>query len=193
MYGCKVTELGYNGYEGYGEYGLKISKFVKRALPKPIRKLKPIKFIKRATGSKHLSSALLKIGAGAALIGGGYYLVSNPAVLGSLTSTVAKGTGTVVGALKSGVTGALPVVKEVGTAVLSNVAQATASQYPQTDMESYLSQVYQQQMLQQQQQQQILAASLQPQIQTEEKDFISEYLPYLALGGIALLLLTKGD
>ena len=92
----------YNGYGYYDDgYGFsfkkvfrKVTKPVRRALPKPIRKVKPAKFLKRATGSKKMSSALLKVGAAAAAAGGAYYLAMNPSMLAPLASTASKVAGT---------------------------------------------------------------------------------------------------
>lgn len=103
-------DYGYGYYNGYG-FSFKPFKALKRALPKPIRKIKPVKFIKRATGSKRLSSALLKIGG----VAGAAYLAINPSILaglpsiGSLASKAASAT-TLLG--KTALSFATPIAKE---------------------------------------------------------------------------------
>lgn len=124
----------YYGYNGYG-FSFKPFKAIKRALPKSIRRIKPAKFIKRATGSKKITSALLKIGGLTAAVGTGYALAMNPSISAPLSSTISKVAGS---ALTLGKTvgstiieTAKPIVKEIAPAVVSSVVypQKTA-QYP---------------------------------------------------------------
>ena len=109
----------YEGYSGiynedYYGYGFKIGKFIKRALPKPIKRIKPAKFIKRATGSKKMAEALLKTAVVGGAAAGGAYLLSNPALLAKV--------GTVGTSL---VKGGMSFVKPIASQVLPQVIAGT--------------------------------------------------------------------
>ena len=182
----------YNSYGFYDNgYGFsfkkvfrKVTKPIRRALPKPIRKVKPAKFLKRATGSKRMSSALLKAGAVAAAAGGAYYLAMNPSMLAPLSSTASKIAGT-----------ALTIGKTIGTEAYSIAKPVVQQALPQ--------------MLGVQPQQQFSIAppfesqpySIQLPYPTgstgerywsyqqfKRKSDIEEYLPLIALGGGMIIL-----
>jgi hypothetical protein len=118
MYGCKVVNFdGYGSYSASDGYGLKIAKAIKRALPGPVRRLKPAKFLKRATGSKSVLEAALKVGA----VAGGGYLLANPALASSLLSSASAGIGAVA-------SGAASIGKTVAPLLATSLLQGGTSE-----------------------------------------------------------------